>query len=392
MHDVDPSLGSNILEAVRRLQAAEPTTLGATALTSDVYTEAVVRVLTAKLGEQQPDLGAGAEEVREALSVLKEREAAASTSTANPAMPGAAGEGDEADDVAMGESSGEGGGEGGDEGGGGAVLELARGFGVGALWAELQARRPPSANAEAAPAAAVPVLLLLPASASSVSVALLSLAPRAASEATAHLACFERLVLPHAASLLAGAAGGGGDDGAAEGSGLWRLCGLLLAEQVVAAEQATEAEAALLLQAVGAQWRRLLGTALDAAPPRWLPLLGLLQCVRGCGAAAQWGCAALDALCAKACSDALGGAAPAGAAARAAARRVAVLCLETGALSAASLAHLARLVARALRGRDANARDTCVARVAVGGHLPTVCQTLSSIQSNFIPPSIPELN
>ena len=112
MPDVGPSLGSSILEAVRRLQAAEPTTLGATALTSDVYTEAVVRVLTAKLGEQQPDLGAGAEEVREALSVLKEREAAA-TSTSNPAMPGAAGEGDEADDVAMGESGGEGGGEGG---------------------------------------------------------------------------------------------------------------------------------------------------------------------------------------------------------------------------------------------------------------------------------------
>eukprot|EP00964_Phaeocystis_antarctica_P035442 scaffold20241_cov69-Phaeocystis_antarctica.AAC.1 len=238
-----------------------------------------------------------------------------------------------------------GGGEGGDEGGGGAVLELARGFGVGALWAGLQARRPPSAEAEAAPAAAAPVLLLLPASASSVSVALLSLAPRAAAEATAHLACFERLLLPHATSLLAGAAGGGGGDGAAEGSGLWRLCGMLLAEQVAAAELAAEAEAALLLQAVGAQWRRLLGTALDdAAPPRWLPLLGLLRCVRGCGTAAQWRCAALDALCAKACSDALGGGdALGGAAARAAARRVAVLCLETGALGAASLAHLARL-------------------------------------------------
>ena len=63
--------GSSILEAVRRLQAAEPTTLGVGALTSDVYTEAVVRVLTAKLGAQRPDLGAGAKEVREALSVLK---------------------------------------------------------------------------------------------------------------------------------------------------------------------------------------------------------------------------------------------------------------------------------------------------------------------------------
>ena len=52
MPDVGPSLGPSILEAVRRLQAAAPTTLGATALTSDVYTEAVVRMLTAKLGEQ----------------------------------------------------------------------------------------------------------------------------------------------------------------------------------------------------------------------------------------------------------------------------------------------------------------------------------------------------
>ena len=95
--------GSSILEAVRRLQAAEPTTLGVGALTSDVYTEAVVRVLTAKLGAQRPDLGAGAKEVREALSVLKvESEAREATSTAMSA----AGEGDEGD-VAGGEGGGE---------------------------------------------------------------------------------------------------------------------------------------------------------------------------------------------------------------------------------------------------------------------------------------------
>ena len=85
--------GSSILEAVRRLQAAEPTTLGVGALTSDVYTEAVVRVLTAKLGAQRPDLGAGAKEVREALSVLKvESEAREATSTAMSAAGEGGGE------------------------------------------------------------------------------------------------------------------------------------------------------------------------------------------------------------------------------------------------------------------------------------------------------------
>jgi len=141
------------------------------------------------------------------------------------------------------------------------------------------------------------VLLLLPASGCSVRVAVLPLAPRAAAEASARLACFERLLLPHATKLLTGAAtgggAGGGGGGAAEGAGLWRLCGLLLAEQVAAAEQgansspdphphphphphpnsnqvaaaerAAEPEAALLRQAASAQWRRLLGAALDPA-------------------------------------------------------------------------------------------------------------------------------
>ena len=60
----------------QQLQESEITTLGIEALTSDVYTEAVVRVPVAKLEEQQPGLvRAGATE----LNALKAESEAAPT-------------------------------------------------------------------------------------------------------------------------------------------------------------------------------------------------------------------------------------------------------------------------------------------------------------------------
>ena len=244
------------------------------------------------------------------------------------------------------------------------LLGLARPFGLGSLWAQ---RFRPSATAAVAAdeEAAGAVVCVQPAVADGTRVAIsvhLGLTTAAAAEATAATTLFDEVLLPRVRALLRPSTASPDPlVSAAKERTLWDLCGLLLAEQLAAND-------APRLLAVGDQWRQLLGAALgdgEEGGVVWSACLGLLRCAKDAEAAsdasgagaARWRCSALDVLATRASCAALGEAwaPPAEPAAtttstaeRTAAERVALLCVEGGALGAKCVVDLTARLAAAL--------------------------------------------
>ena len=257
----------------------------------------------------------------------------------------------------------------GDDDEGAVLLGLARPFGLCSLWAQ---RLGPSATVATAAdeEAAGAVVCMQPAVADGTRVAIsvhLGLTTAAAAEATAATTFFDDVLLSRTRALLRPCALSTASPqpavSATKERTLWELCSLLLAEQLAAND-------APRLLAVGDQWRQLLGAALGDGQEggvMWSACLGLLRCANDAAAASdasgasatRWRCSALDALATRASCAALGEAwgppdesaamsTTANAAERTAAERVALLCVEGGALGAACVVDLTARLAAAL--------------------------------------------